>query len=798
MSTPQEIALHTIFNARQTNRLLRLAFPKNDGPKALMVVNRLDAAESISRDFQFTLEIISNDANIALKDVQGKLVTVELIREDGSKRFFNGYVFEFRLVKADGGQVYYEMVLLPWLAYLRLRRDNYLFHGRTLLDQTEDIFGDYPVRDSQLRIRDDPPFTDAMQFDETDYNYLHRRWEQQGWHYWYEHRADGHTLILSDDSSQAAAIDGYRPEIPFQRAAGSQEDDAIGDWASVRRSVPASIALSSFDFKNPRPNHVGIPTNNRQGDILKLESYEYSGGYGFKDAADGDAQARLRMEEIEASGKHFEGSGNDRTAQPGRWFRLTNHFDTAVPGSDVNADIFLILEVRHTASNNYQMDGNLPAHYSNHLSCIRKIIPYRPGRGHNSSEPKIYGLQTALVTGPAGEEIHTDEYGRVRVQFHWDRVGSYNEKSSAWIRVATAWSGSSFGMTSIPRIGTEVIVQFLDGNPDRPLITGMVPNAATLPAWELPANKTQSGILSRSTPGGGYGNANAIRFEDKAGGEQLWLHAEKDQLTEVEHDEDKWVGNDRRKTVDHDETNHIKHDRTETVDNDETITVHNNRGERVDHNEQISIGDNRTEDVGKNESISIGQNQTLTVGSNRTKSVAKNESVAIGLNRSETVGINETIAIGANRTEIVGKDESIGIAGNRTKSIGKNEKNSIGKNWSIKVANMKTETIGKAYMQNVGMGRMENVGLGYSLNVGMIMSTIVGLTNSTAAGISNSISAGGPGGSSIKMDASSITLSVGSASITLKTSGEVVIVGDKVEVTGTASVSIFSPDIHNN
>ncbi|MET3139960.1 type VI secretion system secreted protein VgrG [Undibacterium sp. GrIS 1.2] len=733
MRNQLETALNSIFSARQTNRLLRLSFPKNDAPKALMVANRLDAVEAVSRDFKFTVEVISNDAHIALKDVQNKLVSIALTREDGSLRYFSGYVFEFRLVKADGGQVYYDMVLMPWLAHLRMRRDNFLFHDKTLLDQTEDIFGDYPVRDSELRITHDVAFTDAVQFDESDYNYLHRRWEQQGWHYWYEHRADGHTLILSDDSTQAAPIDGYKAEIPFQRAAGSQEDDAIGDWTPVRHIVPSSVTLSSFDFKSPRPINVNIRTNNYQGDVLDLEVYEYSGAYGFKDRNDGDAQSRLRMEEIEASGKHFEGSGNDRTAQPGRWFRLTKHFDTEVFGSNKNADTFLILEVRHSASNNYQMDSSIPAHYSNHLSCIRKIIPYRPARGYNSIEPKIYGIQTALVTGSAGEEIHTDEYGRVRVQFHWDREGSYNEKSSAWVRVATAWSGSNFGMTSIPRVGTEVIVQFLDGNPDRPLITGMVPNAANKPAWDLPANKTQSGILSRSTPNGSYSNANALRFEDKMGQEQLWLHAEKDQLTEVEHDEDKWVGNDRRKTIDRDETNHIKRDRTETVDRDETITVHNNRTERVDHNEQISIGDNRTEDVGKNETISIG--------------------------------------------------------GNRTKSVAKHEKDSIGKNWSINVGKMKTETIGMAYMQNVGLGRMENVGMGYSLNVGLIMSTVVGMNQISKVGTNKTVDVGEE--YTIKVG-KKFTIEVGGTILVMNADGSIAITGKTINITAQGANTIIN------
>jgi type VI secretion system secreted protein VgrG len=267
------------------------------------------------------------------------------------------------------------------------------------------------------------------------------------------------------------------------------------------------------------------------------------------------------------------------------------------------------------------------------------------------------------VVGPAGEEIHTDEYGRIRVQFHWDRVGQLDDRSSAWVRVATPWAGSNFGMTSIPRIGTEVIVQFLDGNPDRPLVTGMVPNAQTMPPWPLPDNKTQSGILSRSTPGGAYSNANAIRFEDKKGAEQLWLHAEKDQLTEVEHDEDKWVGNDRRKTIDHDETSHIKHDRTETVDHDETITVHNNRKERVDHNETISIGDNRTEDVGQNETIDIGGTRNVTIGHMKIETVGLAKIVTIGGAYQTSVGaaMNTTVAlmqaeeIGLSKTVVAGQ-----------------------------------------------------------------------------------------------------------------------------------------------
>jgi type VI secretion system secreted protein VgrG len=753
---------------RQHNRILRLHFVNDDGPAAIMLCNGLNAYESLSRDFQFNVEVLSDDAGIELKTVQGKLVTVELVREDGSLRYFNGHVFEFRLDKTDGGVATYHMVLKPWTAYLRLRKNNRMFHGKTVLQQTRLIFGEYRINHWDTQVKSaDPAMTDAVQFDESDHNYLHRRWEQLGWHYWYEHGKSGHQLILCCDSASAKPIDGPSPAVPWQAAAGSREDDAIATWAPVRYIMPGQYAATGFDFKAPRPvpggaNLAHVPTLNQQGDVLDLEVYEYAGAYAFKDAAEGDALVRRRMEEIEARGKHFEATGNDRYLQPGRYFSFTDHFE--FKGQTVEAE-FLITEARHQARNNYlQASGVLPF-YANQLQCIRKKIPWRPGRGFTSTEPKIYGVQTATVVGPKGAEIHSDEYGRVRLQYHWDREGTFNQESSAWVRVASTWAGSNFGFMAVPRIGQEVLVQFLDGNPDRPIITGRVYNADNMPPWDLPANQTQTGILSRSSQGGAYDNANALRFEDKKGEEQLWLHAEKDQLTEVENDEKKWVGRDRVKDIDRDETSHIKRDRTETVDHDETITVHNNRTERVDHDEKVSIGDNRNEDVGIDENVKIGKHQSLDVGQNRSK------------------------------------------------SIGKNEKDKIGKNWSIKVGAFKTETIALAYMQNVGLAKMVNIGGVHSVNVGAMAIEMVGLSKmvkvsqsySSTAGKDISFEAGktytvdaGDNNSHIKMDADSITLSVGKASITLKKSGEITIAGTKVETAGSEAVNHIGPNINNN
>ncbi|MBZ2207612.1 type VI secretion system Vgr family protein [Massilia soli] len=673
-------ALEALANDRQGKRILRLRFRKDDAPaNAFMLANRLDASEGLGQDYAFTVEVLSDNAAIPHDDVLGKMVTVELVREDGTLRFFNGFVFDFSFLKTDGGFAYYQLVLEPWLSYLRLRQDNVAFHDMSVIDMTTKICDEYIKRDWRHRVvAADPPITYSCQHNESEHNFLHRHWEARGWHYYYEHRADGHSLVLCDDSTRCALpIAGERTDMPYQDKAGVAEDDGIHGWSPGRRIGSDKVTAVSFNFKHPRPKRVERTSAQSRSAEPQLEVYENTGTYGFKDFDDGQALAQLRIEELDTRRSEYRAKGNDRTAEPGRWFTLSGYPESG-NAKGTAAQKYLITSVRHEATNNYQDGRDAVSSYSNEMTCIAHNLPWRPGRGFNSEEPKIFGVQTAVVVGPPGEEIYTDGYGRVKVQFHWDRKGEFDDKSSPWVRVLTTWAGPQFGQISLPRVGMEVALHFLDGNINHPLIIGCVFNANNMPPWELPLNKTQSGILTRSTKEGRSAHANAIRFEDKRGEEEVWLHAQKDQRIEVEHDEAHWVGNDRRKTVDHNETVEVK--------NDQQITVHNNRSERVDHEEKISIGDNRTEDVGKNETINIG--------------------------------------------------------GNRTKSVVKNQKDSIGRNWSINVTKVKTETIGMAYMQNVGMGRMENVGLGYDLNVGLVMATVVGASQFTKVGKTVSISAG--------------------------------------------------------
>lgn len=507
---------------RQHQRILQLHFVNDDAPDVELLINRLNASEALSRDYAYTLELLSDDACIPLEALMGKLLRVALVRADGTQRHFTGYVERFSFLRTDGGIAFYEARLVPWMAFLAARINNRIFHQRNLEGLSAEIFSAYPSHarwDCQLR-HDDPVRTDMFQFDESDSNLLHRRWEDAGWHYHYEHQTDGHQLRLSDDSTYAKPIDGGG-QVPFQHHGGAIEEDGMAQWSMVRQFLPSSTRLSSYDFKTARPQQVDVPTLNKQGAVLPVEHYEYTGAYGFSNLEAGDRQSRVRMEEFEAAAQLFEGKGNCRYLQPGRSFRLTGHFSEHLAvGGDASADDqeFLIISVEHSASNNYLQDAETPPFYANHVRCARKLLPWRPGRGYTSQPTVLHGMQTATVVGPSGENLHVDEYGRVKVQFHWDLQGRNDEHSTAWIRVASSWAGAEQGLVAVPRIGQLVIVQWLGGHPDRPIITGSVVNQLNMPPRALPSQAALSGLRSRElAPGAGNaagGRSGHVLFDD--------------------------------------------------------------------------------------------------------------------------------------------------------------------------------------------------------------------------------------------------------------------------------------------
>jgi type VI secretion system secreted protein VgrG len=319
-------------------------------------------------------------------------------------------------------------------------------------------------------------------------------------------------------------------------------------------------------------------------------------------------------------------------------------------------------------------------------------VPYRPEV--KTSCPRIHGTQTAVVTGPGGSEIFTDKYGRIKVQFFWDRQGKKDEHSSCWVRVAQSWAGRSFGTWFLPRIGQEVVVTFLEGDPDRPLVVGSVYNAEMTVPFALPANKTQSGLRTHSSMGGSGANCNEFRFEDRKGSEMVTLHAEKDLETQTEHDAQHWVG--------HDETTTVDNNRTETVHANETITIDKNRTETVHMNETVNVDMNRSHTVALNEALTVGVARVHTVGAAEAITVGAAQTITVGAEQNTAVGASQSTEVADNRSVSVGKDQTISVSGSETVSVTKDRSTNIGENETLEVGKKIAITAGDEIVLNTG------------------------------------------------------------------------------------------------
>jgi len=636
---------------QQQKRSLSVSTPLGED---VLLLRGMTATEELGRLFDYELELISDSIDIYHEDLLGQSLTVRLSLLNGQQRYFNGIVNRFSQLGFDGALAVYRATLVPWTWFLTRTADCRIFQEQTVPDIIKAIFREHGYTDFEERLSGSyRQWVYCVQYRETDFNFISRLMEQEGIYYYFTHEDGKHKLILADSYSAHGPAPGA-DEIPYYPpdATALRERDHINDWSVAQAVQPGAFAHTDFDFTAPRKSLLAKRSSPKPHEHAELEVYDYPGEY--VETSDGESYARVRLEELHAGYETVRAEGNARALAMGHLFSLTNY-----PRDDQNREYLIVSADYRLRSDVFGSSADLPGGDVFHCSftAMDAHTAFRPSR--ITPKPVVQGPQTAIVVGQAGEEIWTDQYGRVKVQFHWDRYGKSDENSSCWVRVSHPWAGKNWGAVAIPRIGQEVIIECLEGDPDRPIITGRVYNGDQMPPWELPANMTQSGILSRSTKGGSVSNANAIRMEDKKGSEQLWIHAEKNQDIEVENDETHWVGHDRAKTIDHDETSRIEHDRTESVGN----------------NESISIGVNRTESVGKNETISIGEH--------RTESVGKNETISIGESRTESVGKDETITIAANRTENVGKDETVQIGDDRAHSVGKNDALSVGKNLAI-------------------------------------------------------------------------------------------------------------------
>ncbi|MFK3766351.1 type VI secretion system tip protein TssI/VgrG [Pseudomonas putida] len=544
--------LSSLFSA-QNRRLFKLTLALKGGQELLL--ESFAGSEGLSTDFGFQLNLISEDASVKLKSAIGQAATIEIELACGGSRYINGHVLSFGNNGSDGGMSSYSAYVGSWLSLIGQRYDSQIYQDQTVEQVIRKVFDRYEgLAKYEFRIsRALKPHSYITQYRESDSHFVMRLLEQEGLFFYFEHTATSHTLIIMDDSTVLEPLP-EQPQARFHTASVTENADSITHWSSAREFQPGKISVQTFDYRQPG-NRIPVTMNslNQQGDVPSYEIFDYMGQYTHGTHEDGELLVRNRIEALELKGKTFVGTSNCRAMRPGHTFELTQHYEHDAGSADDRQ--FLVMSIEHRGSNNYSSGSQ--AGYGNKLYCVRKKIKFRPQL--DLLKPAISGPQTAIIVGPPGEEIYTDELGRVKVQFHWDRYGQFDDKSSCWIRVAQAGASGGFGSIQIPRVGDEVVVVFLDGNPDRPLIMGSLYNSQNTPPWSLPANKTQSGFLTRSMKGD-TGTANFFRFEDKAGAEQVLMHAERNMDTEIEVDETHRVGNNRMMMVDGTQTEIIKKD----------------------------------------------------------------------------------------------------------------------------------------------------------------------------------------------------------------------------------------------
>ena len=723
----------------QQNRLLGITSPMGED---VLLLRGVQGREAVSRLFQFELDLLSENRSISFDDVVGKNVTLRISLADGSSRYWNGCVSSFTQGAQDQGLAQYDAVMVPWLWFLTRTADCRIFQNKTVPDIIQQIFKDLGFSDYKLQLYGN--FVEreyCVQYRETDFNFVSRLMEEEGIFYFFEHEDGKHTLVLANDPvahkpcpNQAAA----RYALTF----GSwQEEDVILEWRQGQEVRPGSYAVTDYNFETPGSSLAAKVKGKNTYEI-----YDYPGEYHRR--AEGDGLARIRLQEQEMPCIVARGSSDCRAFTTGFRFDLKEHYR-----SDLNKSYVLTM-LSHivTQGGDYTSapaTGNSEFSYSNSFECIPAATPFRPPRF--TPAPVVQGCQTAVVVGPSGEEIFTDKYGRVKVQFHWDREGKRNENSSCWIRVSHPWAGKGWGAVSVPRIGQEVIVDFLEGDPDQPIITGRVYNAGQMPPYGLPGGAVVSGIKSNSTKGGG--GYNEIALDDTKGNELISVHGQKDREKKIEHDERVTIGNDR----------------TESVGHDESITIGNNRTEKVAVNETITIGSNRTESVGANENI--------TIGSSRTESVGANETITVALLRTRNVGVNEMVNVGAAQEITIGGLQALTVGLTRAKTIGVSESVNIGTSQSVNVGTSQSVSVGTSQTINIGSDLSETVGGKQSDNVTGDRSAQVGGNDSLNVGKKLVIEA-----------ADEIALTTGKASLLMKKDGTITLQGKDITIKGSGKI----------
>ena len=608
----------------QKDRMLQLETPLGVDK---LLLSGFSGTEELSRLFCFRLEMISPVENIAFNDIVGKKVTFSIGRPDGGRRYFCGHVSRFSNHGKGDFLNSYSCEVVPWLWFLTKSSNCRVFQDKSVATIIAEVFDKLGFSDYEINVSTFRTLDYCVQYRETDFNFVTRLMEEEGIFYYFRHENGKHVMVIGDGKGSYADCD--EKEIQFLSSSGKQEiHDNVTAWEHTQEFVSGKVIQRDFNYEDPGSTlETSTPTKLSLPGIKKYEVYDYPGEYAKE--GHGAKLSDMRMQEQEAMHDVVQGSGVVRSFAPGLKFGVKHHRSRGEQGKS-----YVLMSVQHQANVGAAYLGAAGAPgdttYRNSFAAIPDSVTFRPRR--SAYKPTIHGAQTAFVVGPAGKEIHTDKLGRVKVQFHWDREGKKDDNSSCWIRVAQFWAGNKWGALFIPRIGHEVVVQFLEGDIDRPLIVGSVYNEESQQPYT--DNPTWSGIKTESSTGGG--GSNELRFEDKKGSEDIYFHAQKDFHRVVENNDDLKVHNDQTITIDNSRTTKVdKGNDTLDVEQGDRITRVRTGNDWLkiksgDHHTDLATGSEylKVEKGNRDVQIEMG-NDTLTIKMG-------NQTTKLDLGKSET------------------------------------------------------------------------------------------------------------------------------------------------------------------
>ena len=601
-------------------RSLDIATPL--GPHEFLLIE-FSGHEHLSRLSQFALRLKSKRPDIAADKMLGQNVTARVELAAGKSRYFNGYVTRWSGVtevrdSINGAQetkaYIYEATVHPWLWFLTRQSNSRIFQNKTVPQVVEEVFKAHGGLASFQNKTSGafPKWEYCCQYRETDFNFVSRLMEQEGIYYQVEHENGKHTVTLVNNSSVHQPYPGY-DEIRFDL-----EDrpgaEIISNWSSQHEIQPGRYTVNDYDPLKPRTSLEAFAEKPVQHPYGKFEFFDWPAEY--EKPADGDFYARIRIDELHTEYQTFSGAGNVRGFQPGCQFKLARH-----PVAAFN-DKHLIVGATYTAAGNADSSGGGGFSFSSSISAIPLKQQYRPPRV--TPKPLVQGPQTAVVVGPSGEEIYTDKHARIKVQFRWDRYGKADQDSSCWMRVAQPWAGNAYGALALPRVGQEVVVEFLEGDPDWPIVMGSVYNGDNKPPYDLPGEKTRWGLKSRSSKGGGASNFNELRFEDKKGSEEVYVHAEKDQTLYTKKKRTEFVGDESHLNVKKDALAKLEADVHTDITGDDITKVGGGVHLKVAQDWQGKMGTRMAVDAGQEIHLKAGMTLVLESGTQISLKVGGN------------------------------------------------------------------------------------------------------------------------------------------------------------------------------